>query len=103
MGKMQIKLTLKPENIKWLKAEGNASALVDYLVEFARNEHKALKDENQRLKEQAKKDKKAYLKEIIAPLNDIVAKSDRSETGYRSNAFGKGLKALKELLEQLSA
>lgn len=102
MGKTNIKLSLKPETIQWLKKRGNASALVDYLVEFARNEHKALKDENQRLREQVKKDKKAYLKEVIDALNDILAKSDLDESGYRSNAFGKGLKALRELLAQIS-
>lgn len=40
---MRIKLSLKPENIQWLKKRGNASALVDYLVEFAQKEYKALR------------------------------------------------------------
>lgn len=103
LGKKEIKLTLKPENILWLKGRGNASALVDYLVEFARNEHKKLKEENQRLSEQVNRDKKTYTQEIADSLTELVAKSDAGESGYRSNAFGKGLKALKDILARISA
>jgi hypothetical protein len=36
LGKKEIRLTLLPDNIKWLKKCGNASRLVDLMVSLAR-------------------------------------------------------------------
>jgi hypothetical protein len=101
LGKAKIKLTLKPENIEWLKRRGNASALVDRLVEYARDEHKAIVEENKQLKELVGRDRSRYVAPIADLLAGLLEKNELGESGYRSNAFGEGLKILKSLLSQL--
>jgi hypothetical protein len=99
--KKYIQVTLLPTTIAWLKKRGNASALIDYMVENAMKglftpnlleEIEALRAENKALK---KRVQQHYRLRIL--LEKIETRLD----GYRSNAFGKGMKELKEIVGKI--
>lgn len=94
-GKKYIQVTLLPSTIAWLKKRGNASGLIDYMVEQAMKglfspslfeELEILRAENKALKRQN------------CMLTILLKKIDEKTEGYRSNSFGKGLKELKEIM-----
>jgi hypothetical protein len=98
LNKRKLYVTLLPTTIAWLKKRGNASGLIDYMVTQAMNglfspslfeELETLRAENKTLKRQS------YL------LTILMQKIDARVDGYRSNAFGKGIKELKEIVGKI--
>lgn len=98
-GKQDIKVSLLPNTIAWLKKQGNASSLIDYMVQQAMNglfspslfeELEVLRAENKTLQHQCYR------------LTVLMQKIDAHADGYRSNAFGKGIKELKEIVGKVN-
>jgi hypothetical protein len=97
--KQDFKVTLLPQTITWLKKRGNASALIDYMVENAAKglftpkileELEMLKAENKALKKRFSE---------LYRLRNLEEKIETKINGYKANNFSKGLAELKEILK----
>jgi predicted nucleic acid-binding protein len=95
LDKRKLYVTLLPTTIAWLKKRGNASGLIDYMVAQAIKglfspslfeELEVLRAENLTLKHQRYQ------------LTVLMQKIDARVDGYRSNAFSKGIKELKDVV-----
>jgi hypothetical protein len=100
--KKKLYLTLLPNTISWLKSRGNASSLIDYMVENAAKglftpdlleRIEILRAENAMLKKQIKE---------LYKLRELEAKIKAKEKGYMTNSFSKGLAQLQEILQCLT-
>jgi hypothetical protein len=100
-GKEKLKLSLLPNTIAWLKKRGNASALIDYMVENAMKgiftpsliqEMEALRAENQSLKKRVQE---------LYRLRVLSEKIEAKVNGYKSNNFSKGIEEFKEIFKRM--
>lgn len=120
-GKVKATLTLLPTTLSWLKGKGNASRLIDEMVEAARagqfkpadrdssqsgeleklrRELKELRQELERLRLESSNtyQENLNLKTAIVQLQE---KTQNRERGYRSNGAGQLIKELQSLDCQL--
>lgn len=117
LGKERFNITLMPETIEWLKSGGNASQRIEDLVRAAKakeiryqetnledthNQNKVLKRENQELIEKLEK-LQSKLDYANQEIKKIVDKAELKESGFKSNAFGQGIKLIKEIYNSLNA
>lgn len=87
-GKQRIELSLLPDTIIWLKDKGNASGLVDHMVNLAK----------ERNFNPSTIEYKILLQILELKLLELLEKNKGGEAGYKTNSFGSGLSDLKELL-----
>jgi predicted nucleic acid-binding protein len=101
LNKRKLYVTLLPTTIAWLKKRGNASALIDYMVENAMKglftpnileELEALKAENQSLKKRVQE---------VYQLRVLSEKIEGKVNGYKSNNFSKGIEEFKEIVKRM--
>jgi hypothetical protein len=100
IGKQRLNLTVLPKTAHWLKKRGNASDLVDQMVDLASKgifsptalrEIELIKTQNKVLE--------TKLNFLQYKLKVLEEKIKKKEFGYRFNNFAEGIKELKEILK----